>query len=88
MPHVSPAHRRPAPRSRVDETTLPAASGRRLLLRALPALAVAIGVVGVQLARDDRRERDAPAALTAAERSTRALLNERAAAHLRALRPR
>jgi methylthioribose-1-phosphate isomerase len=75
-------------RSVVDETALPAATGRRMLVRVLPALAVAAGVLVFQAVRSDRRAHDDGPVLSAAERSTRALLSERTAAHLRALRPR
>ena len=78
------------PRSRVvvDETGLPAPIGRRMLLRLLPAVAVAAGVLAFQSVRSDRRPADDGPVWSAAERSTRALLTERTAVHLRALRPR
>jgi hypothetical protein len=84
-------HKKKSSRSRrvvVDETSLPASSGRRTLWRVLPALAVAAGVLAFQAVRSDRGDADRGPALSAAERSTRALLNERTAAHLRALRQR
>jgi len=81
---------RKKPRSRVavDDTGLPAPAGRRMLLRLLPAVALAAGVIAFQSARSDRRPVDDGPAWSAAERSTRALLTERTSVHLRALRPR
>jgi hypothetical protein len=76
--------RRPA----VEETTAPVPTRRRLFLRVLPALGVAAAVLVSQAVRADRRGDDDGPALSAAERSTRALLSERTAVHLRALRPR
>lgn len=81
---MSSSGRRPSPSSH----TLPPASPRRLLARALPALLVAAGALGFQIVRSDRGERPSAPTLSAAERSTRALLNERTSLHLRALRPR
>jgi hypothetical protein len=80
--------KKPRARPVVDETGLPAPVGRRMLLRLLPAVAVAAGVLVFQAARDQRRPADDGPAWSAAERSTRALLTERTAVHLRALRPR
>jgi hypothetical protein len=89
MDHKNKTSRSRSRRIVVDETALPASSGgRRLWLRVLPAIAVAAGVLAFQMVRPDRRDGDAGPALSAAERSTRALLHERTAAHLRALRPR
>lgn len=87
MDHKNKSSRSRSRRVVVDETSLPAPSGRRLWFRVLPAIAVAAGVLVFQAVRSDRRDGDHGPALSAAERSTRALLSERTAAHLRALRP-
>jgi len=87
MDHKNKSSRSRSRRVVVEETALPAPSGRRLWLRVLPAIAVAAGVLAFQAVRSDRRDGDSGPALSAAERSTRALLSERTAAHLRALRP-
>jgi hypothetical protein len=99
MPHVSPSARTPrsssssssssSSRRRVtfDETVAPTSHGV-LLRRVVPALVLALGVVAFQAARRDRAVDAGPLQLSAAEQSTRALLSEKTAVHLRLLRPR
>jgi hypothetical protein len=75
-------------RTTETDTSLPTSTHRRLWVRLMPALAVAAGVFVFQAVRSDRGNGDHGPSLSAAERATRVLLQERTAAHLRALRPR